>query len=148
MTRDVRADRRDLSARHVTRSVGRHARRAIGCSGFIRSARGRDDAVEQKNLLAGNLPPVQPPPSPRLAVRPPNQVHLKSNQDKDFTTNQLKSSYIKSNYIKSNHPKDKDFPITNQLKGNYLKSNHSKDKDFTTINQLKSNHLKSNQYKE
>ena len=58
-------------------------------------------AVEQKNLLAGNVTnvPAQPP---HMAIKPPSQVHIKSNQDKDFSTNQLKSNYIKSNYIKSN----------------------------------------------
>jgi hypothetical protein len=109
-------------------------------------------AVEQKNLLAGNVTnvPAQPP---HMAIKPPSQVHIKSNQDKDFSTNQLKSNYIKSNYIKSNyiksnHSKDKDFLIANQLKSNYIKSNHSKDNDFPITNQLKSNHLKSNQFKE
>ncbi len=114
-------------------------------------------AVEQKNLLAGNVTnvPAQPP---HMAIKPPSQVHIKSNQDKDFSTNQLKSNYIKSNYIKSNyiksnyiksnHSKDKDFLIANQLKSNYIKSNHSKDNDFPITNQLKNNHLKSNQFKE
>ncbi len=104
-------------------------------------------AVEQKNLLAGNVTnvPAQPP---HMAIKPPSQVHLKSNQDKDFSTNQLKSNYIKSNYIKSNHSKDKDFLIVNQLKSNYINSNHSKDNDFLITNQFKSNHLKSNQFKE
>ena len=83
-------------------------------------------AVEQKNLLAGNVTnvPAQPP---HMAIKPPSQVHIKSNQDKDFSTNQLKSNYIKSNYIKSNHSKDNDFPITNQLKSNHLKSNQFKE---------------------
>ncbi len=104
-------------------------------------------AVEQKNLLAGNVTnvPAQPP---HMTIKPPSQVHLKSNQDKDFSTNQLKSNYIKSNYIKSNHSKDKDFLIVNQLKSNYINSNHSKDNDFLITNQFKSNHLKSNQFKE
>ena len=88
--------------------------------------------VEQKHLLAANLTNV-PVQSPHFSVKPPNQVHLKGNQDKDFSTNQFKS----------NHSKDKDFAITNQFR-----SNHSKDKDLTITNHLKSNHLKSNQFKE
>ena len=56
-------------------------------------------AVERKTLLAGNVTnvPAQPP---HFAIKPPNQVHLKSNQDKGFTTNQLKSNQLKSNQLK------------------------------------------------
>lgn len=71
--------------------------------------------VEQRTLLAGNLTNVIQ--SPRLSVKPPNQVHLKSNQDKDFSTNQFKSY----------HSKDKDFTISDQFKSNHLKSNQFKE---------------------